>query len=176
MKTKRNKKSRRGGTWPWSTPTDPILDNIADQIIELIKDNKQIDRTIFNGIDLKKLKLALIKKINYFHPHIKGRYNNILNFLDTSFDVSTSWTVTSSPSVYREANAILGYVCPEIRAQKIIELLKESENLDGLSEVLDKQINTEEREFLGPKFKEAKDFKDAKRYASSQNSWDGSRN
>lgn len=173
MKTKRNikRKTRRGGTWPWTTPTDPTVDNIADQIIEHVKDGKQIEPTMFNGLDLKQLKLALTKKIAYFHPHIKGRYNRILNYLDTSFDVSTSWPVTDVPSVYKEADKILDYVSSEIRSQKIIDLLKESKNLDGLSEVLDKQINKEEYDFLVPKFKEAKEFKEAKRHDEYQKSW-----
>jgi len=173
MPTKRTRKrnTKRGGMWPWTTDhADPALDNIADQIIDHVKDGKKIEQTMLNGVDLKKLKLALMKKIAYFHPHIKGRYNLILNSLDTSFDVSTTWTVTSVPADYSESYKILEYVNPEIRSQKIIKLLKESKNLKLLSEVLDKQLNKEEYDLLKPKFTEANMFQNNKMYDANERS------
>ena len=170
MKT-RKRKTRRGGTWPWTTPTDPAVDNIADQIIEHIKDGKQIVPTMFNGVDPKQINLALTKKIAYFHPDIKVRYNRIINYLDTSFDLSKNRSLNSGPTVYKEANAILGYVYPEIGSKKIIEIFKESENIDLLLEVLGKQINKEEYDLLVPKFKEAKWFQEVKRHDEFKKSW-----
>lgn len=175
MPTRHRKRGTRkkGGAWPWSTPepTDPAVDEIADKIIEYVKDDKKIDPTILNGLDSKKIKLALTKKIAYFHPRIKARYNLILNMLDTSFDPSKSLPVTSVPSIYSESYKILEYVNPEIRSNKIVDILKESKNLELLSEVLKKQLNTEEHTLLKANFAEAAVYQKNKRYDANERAW-----
>lgn len=172
MPTKRNRKTKRGGTWPFNSPTeDPEIDKIVDKIIECVKDGKAIDPTMFSGKDPKKINLALTKKIANFHPDIKVRYNRIINYLDTSFDLNHLRSFNPGPTVYKEANTILGYIYPEIGSKKIIELLTESPNLEKLLEILQKQTSEEQYKNLQPSFTQARQFQDAKRHEAYVKSW-----